>query len=392
MDNLKKLVRICLIILCSIGFIYQSQQLVLLYFSGRTIAEIRYEQQNQSPLPAITLRLPNLISIKNLIENFPEKSQQISRYDIQNDYSNFLDNQSLTIGQMLNEISWKELNITKFVVEGIDSSNENVIMNATPSQVVSLAYPGKCSTLLSTVDQQYNSLRIQVIKIELMVTFNLADTPPICNQAKSGQVDLVFHSAKNLANYESESLRVIQLKKYNLLRYSEVRTRLLPPPYDTNCKNYEPSYMRSDCIGQCMLKQLVSKCGHQCLGMSEISIVLRDEVLNEYHKMKACNSDESNPVYQCYYRNNDKVRNVCDKECRPDCEDVVYKYDIESVDANIDQNVLHLKVKHYFWGDQVVQYRPIISFIQLMSDLGGLMGMWLGLSMVFIIDYVMHLV
>jgi len=42
--------------------------------------------------------------------------------------------------------------------------------------------------------------------------------------------------------------------------------------------------------------------------------------------------------------------------------------------------------------DQLLSYRPLMSWIELVSNFGGLLGMWLGFSALFIVEYVMKLI
>ena len=61
-------VKIMCIILCTLEFIYQTQQLVELYMSGKTIAENRVERLAYSQLPAITICLPTFMDMELFAE------------------------------------------------------------------------------------------------------------------------------------------------------------------------------------------------------------------------------------------------------------------------------------------------------------------------------------
>ena len=79
-------IKIMCIILCTLGFIYQTQQLVALYLSGKTIVENRVERLDYSQLPAITVCLPTFLDMELYAElklrnsNNPDHIQLYKEY------------------------------------------------------------------------------------------------------------------------------------------------------------------------------------------------------------------------------------------------------------------------------------------------------------------------
>ena len=57
------------IIICSVCLLYQCNQLLLQYSSGKTVVNIEIKRQSYESLPAITLCYPQIVSIK-LIKNY----------------------------------------------------------------------------------------------------------------------------------------------------------------------------------------------------------------------------------------------------------------------------------------------------------------------------------
>ena len=56
--------------------------------------------------------------------------------------------------------------------------------------------------------------------------------------------------------------------KVNFITYSESVTRLLPPPYVSNCKEYDKSEeqnTRSDCIQSCVDQNIMDKFNLNCI-------------------------------------------------------------------------------------------------------------------------------
>ena len=88
--HLKLSLRIVLIILCIIGFIYQTQELLSLYFSGKTVAENRYVRRTDSNFPAITLCFPLLFTMDNFAKMYLDTSDNIEYRNISHNYQQFI--------------------------------------------------------------------------------------------------------------------------------------------------------------------------------------------------------------------------------------------------------------------------------------------------------------
>ena len=67
-----KMFRVFAWILCLSGFLYQTSQLVSLFFSGKTIAENRVEKLKFTKLPAIAICLPFFMSFQKFAQIYPK--------------------------------------------------------------------------------------------------------------------------------------------------------------------------------------------------------------------------------------------------------------------------------------------------------------------------------
>jgi len=91
-----------------------------------------------------------------------------------------------------------------------------------------------------------------------------------------------------------------------------------------------------------------------------------------------------------------KYEYICESLCPPNCEESYYGFDVYiGHDATVastwskPKHQFSIIIRHDSVLDQIVEHRPILSWIELVSNFGGLLGMWLGLSVVFIFDSIL---
>ena len=74
-----------------------------------------------------------------------------------------------------------------------------------------------------------------------------------------------LHSSNIFPNFYYEAnFQPISNGFMSLVQYREIHNRLLPPPYETQCKEYDiernGKKMRSDCITECMTDHVMNNC------------------------------------------------------------------------------------------------------------------------------------
>ena len=167
--------------------------------------------------------------------------------------------------------------------------------------------------------------------------------------------------------------------RFGRMSYSRVETRLLGSGFETNFFDYDldhkfPNYnMRSDCITSCLRRN------YSCPADKFVfqQYLLREEYVAHKGntKMNLCNSSISTK-----YLNLLRTEYQCLQECRKDCKFTHFITNNEFDDKQATSYTVHLIVSHNNLPDILIKHLPEITFNAFVCNFGGLLGLWLGLS------------
>ena len=286
----------------------------------------------------------------------------------------------------------------RFKHQGILAFNETAarIVLLIPGKVHSLVpfpHPLKCVTLFTDFDPNYRGRKVDLINMVLRFKHNNQSFP--YEKYYNDDFYVSLHSPNILPDYKRENtFQKLKMGKYNFIAYSESQTRLLPTPYETKCRVYglnnsREQDMRSDCINKCIARKLTEKFYINCFWFTDK--LIRRENLFEFAQAHICDWNK----YDMISRNNISNEYVdletpCDEGCPRNCLESFYAYDVSVPKGNFlledHPNYFSISIEHNRFPDQVIEHKPIMEWITLVSDFGGLLGMWLGLSVVFVFN------
>ena len=204
---------------------------------------------------------------------------------------------------------------------------------------------------------------------------------------------IVFHSPNTIPEFVSSNIIEIGWNTLNEVKFSKINIEMLGSDYDTNCYEYDLDYkygnfnMRSDCITHCFYDYIMKKCDYGD-NIPGSSFLLREDTLK--YKKGCIEFEENYNPRMCYVNKFDPAHEDCKDLCRPDCKSNYYIYENkrkewESRDMP-EKDHFYLSLSHNSYPDIVIKYLPKTTFISFVCSFGGLLGMWVGLSFLTMLD------
>ncbi|UYV78483.1 hypothetical protein LAZ67_16001694 [Cordylochernes scorpioides] len=220
-----------------------------------------------------------------------------------------------------------------------------------------------------------------------------------------------FHSPLILSNpYQEDSLENLFFE-IRIIKFRMTEVRKIPAPYTTNCLDYMSEYKRNGkgpvskpmCIQECAYKTIKKSCGCFLVG----TLYFSEERFCEKEDMECVDMTDISK---------------CDNECKDDCRSVQYTHSLQILNAErvaMDRNasgfanlkqqfssISEAKIKEgIFVGPQIRELQQDSNFqnslneveaaawnsfrksLNLYSTIGGYVSIWLGLSILEILEF-----
>ena len=151
---------------------------------------------------------------------------------------------------------------------------------------------------------------------------------------------------------------------------------LLEGNYDRSCYNYDTNVtrtninMKSDCYLDCLIRHYGAKC---FLSFAfSTSSPLREQNFPLYHdSIKNCSFQN--------FGNNEPVQLNCRQKCKGECYQAQYLFD-KHAELPEHHHKISVLLNRHSMPDISIEYMPEMTFISLLCNIGGLVGMWCGIS------------
>jgi hypothetical protein len=141
---------------------------------------------------------------------------------------------------------------------------------------------------------------------------------------------------------------------------SEIKVKRLPPPYDSNCFDYENSKSfksRGQCINNCVLKKILKK--YDCIPRESAN------VLTLYDNMTLDSTFCVDNKFE------DFSEDECSNRCLKNCKEIFFM----SFKSISNQNRISYGAKHFIYKNNIY-----LTFVYFISSIGGLLGLWNNVS------------
>ena len=223
----------------------------------------------------------------------------------------------------------------------------------------------KCFTFFSNLDRSWRSIDAN-IRLRIKLDSN---SYPLFYYP----IPFALHSPNDLPHLISGKLKPVMSGDTYLFQYSQIKIERLGFGYDTDCREYGAGYdfdIRTDCIIECYQDNFHKICN--TTGLPRSFYLIREEVLMK----KVDRSVKHCPEINKYDKD---IQINCSKKCKFDCQSKLYSSNIIKL-AHADYEQTIILIEHSEMPDITVKYMAEISFISFVCNIGGLLGMWLGLS------------
>jgi hypothetical protein len=254
--------------------------------------------------------------------------------------------------QMINGLNIQERNISKYLI---------LAKNKMPSYI-------RCAT-----DKEENEVCIE--KNFIIMSFsNLGEcytlSPlryPIYEKSKYwcdcgiflNGISKIFYLNQQLLLHDPTQLPSLTFTENAVGDFSIIRVKRLPPPYDSNCFDYENSKSfksRGQCINDCVFKKILKK--YDCIPRESVNI------LTLYDNMTLDSTFCVDNNFEDYSEDD------CSDRCLKPCEEIF----LTSLRTQSNQYVFY-EAKHIIYINKIY-----MTFIYFMSSIGGLLGLWNNVS------------
>ena len=430
--NLKIIIKYSITAIFIICFIYQTTELMSEYMSGRTVINIKYGRESNESIPGITICYPCYLSMEGAIQLNPKLGSVFRDYKtLNNDNVSLKNSQADKLNKLYLEIyenitnshsifdlmdkfsipfnisSDKELkpfiNVTAFgFVRTSDTLGIDYISHTDVNPIESFAFIreihipciSKCFTFFSSLNQKWQGLNFALNYMLIEIEHDQNWFPISIFERSGKSMYFSLHSRNILPELmKGENFVEIDSQNVYIISFSQIHIHLLKGSPEANCRQYNLGHvtklnamdqfnLRSDCIGLCVIHQLKNICQIDCIHKS-ISL-MRKGLFNEDDLTFCSDSLLDKDALKCF-QNELKLYFKCSEKCENDCKTRYYDWNIQSK-KSWPANSTVIAVKHSRLPDQFIRYIPETTFIAFVSNFGGLLGMWLGLSFLTIFD------
>ena len=426
--NSETMFKIILLLISSSGLIFQVQIIYHQFMSGKTIVSIEIGRRHKQTLLAITLCLPELFSMERsakydpaftkINETYNRIYQNSSRNAIKfygEIFKNYTDEKLINNGLDMNElfdkmsVKFKALNgkpILRFSLYG-NTDNKSI-----PGDFISYIrkieneyrYVGdpfesivirsdeekrsfsKCFTFFSSAQEKWRNFHTQMRALPLRFNWEtIARSFPLFNYR---YYYFSIHSPNHLPVLDTnQEFLQVNIEDVTKIKYSELRIERLGKGYDTDCHSFESdtnfSYYRmgSDCLNDCYQDKLRKICKDESSCFMSNHLLKQGYFQTKSDKIKSYRDREYNDMSL-------KIELDCVQMCKVECNFNYHSFEIERSESEHRA----LFIRHSESPDVFVCHVPEIILMAFVCSFGGLLGMWLGLSLFAIFNNIFYLI
>ena len=391
--------------ICLIGLSYQAFDLFGEYARGKTVVNIQVGQKLDG-IPAITIMMGtlsidkfagyskkfakiyrNYTKIVKLSRNSSLNSMKagIVFYQAHDEVQNLIQRKEFNVGQLFfnysagcrtsdnrSRIDARLGTDSNLIMKGRKKINFNKEYRLKTDPDASLIYERrmwKCFTIFSEIHRSWSNFSAIYTKMVIEIEHDINSIPHVYYPFA-----ITFHSTNDLSLVESGKIRAIRSSALYMAQYSQIKIERLGQHYDTDCVQYgigQEFITMNDCLLMCHQDKHDQVCDDKSK-MVRSTFLVREELVK-------INSNRYLSDCEDYENLKQEITLSCSKQCKLPCTYSYYPVSFQKL-GDLDFGRTRLFVEHDEMPDILIRYIPEISFISFVCNFGGLLGMWLGLS------------
>ena len=420
-------------ILCLIFLSYQVCELFKQYFDVNLVTNIKFVKNEPESLPAITICYDELYSYEKISKRFPnslanEKYKNFSMFmkkfrdvDIYKwNISEGLPNEITILKRQYREILYEINRLIYKSNSKIHSVYHDMFDNMTlpyiyeednvTMKIIQLEFIGKvfgdgriifeyndeyktyspmlntlecivnnekkCFTFLNNIQQEYKNIKVITDQYTLLIYYPKNMFPVNENR----KISIAIHSPNEMPNLGN----FFDLDQAHHIKINYMKTQVDQNAAYTQCQHYDQHdkyEMYSDCLINCMTDLLTE----YCITLLELFILIKYPIRRNLLRSMY-------PVYNCssLYDLDKRYRIMkmqCSQICIEDCHQEYFYSDTILTNQFGSDSIFKifnkLSIVEITSSDKpsiMINHFPEMSLISLLCNLGGLTGMWLGVS------------
>lgn len=408
-SGVKKFLWIMILMLCFVGCLFQIVEFVSMYLRYSVVINLESNKAEFLEFPAVTLCNANSIrrefqscvgrklSYDECVNSSPKEVKDINEQNTSAPLCSAETNSNFT---EKNRRPWLDAVALDYATrQKYGHQAEDFIKSCTINKNVcspkdfknSLSYNyGNCFTYIPAKEKMRSLFPGPTSGLELEINL---ETPKYATYTDAVAAKLQLHDPGVRHSIDQKSIVVSPGTKTYVAVTKTIMSRL-PPPYKDRCKYYGDKDSQENCVEDCLHNIISTKC------FCSLRNQLNDSVLQ---------CDTRDPMVLCCLTEN-YVNNDCD--CPLPCEENLYDLqvstavwpikvdrdgvEIDCVGTNESNHILHCKklremhlILKIFWNTfEYTEYRqqPAFQVSEVFSQIGGLLSLWLGVSVVAVFE------
>ncbi|GFY75459.1 uncharacterized protein TNIN_49311 [Trichonephila inaurata madagascariensis] len=396
----RKVFRILVFVLFTVGFLYQCVKFLTYILTYPTVVNIEIDRPAEYLAPAYTFCNYNRIKRSKFCSKYPNSCSNPNK-ELCNTYPDYCRDNTTKVPK---EDSIENLSMEDAMDLGHDSKNllirgawedpEGPFLRLNAEEQVPVA----CYSLGVRVDDPRDARYKKKDGWEVTddeFVFDAEEKEIFYPDSKPG-ILFALHSPFDAVDPFEEGIFMKPGYLYRI-KLQMMREELLPHPYKTDCLNYTEKWLKAGRTGPRSQEMCRHRCGQDffenCFNCTFIEILYPK-------KIRICEKIALDDLFEKGCSSGNNYENAvflesCFKNCKDDCSRTKFSYRVQ--ESYITRKMMSnstrissrtIKVKVYFDHSEIltIRYQPQYQEVEAFSYIGGFIGIWLGISLVQVAD------